>query len=713
MFNTSSAAEADKTSDCDKSPVIVDGQERIRGENGTYMLASTGDAILDLFSSSTRIDSSKLNRTEIEDYNAKLDAALIHCREDDIETIKFFVALCFYTRDVKEKGERTLFDIAFIRLWLFDSNLAKTLVKFIVGTNGTEYFGCWKDLHQIMSLAKKLHLLPEDKYDELFRFFIEFEGEQLLIDWREYIRCKDTDSRPNLSLCAKWAISSGKSFDHELEHNGKSYVANFCEINAKRLNEMSQLAHDAHLDGYKRTVKTTAHIELQKVFRKVKSKLNEVLDTPEQKMCTKQWSSIDISSVPARNMTKHRRAFNNEKTDKERRKDHSDGEEHPYGDRYELPYNAPEVESLLDSLSHEISSPDFADKVAKFWRDRDVMEYCEDADFRKSLDRIICRMNVISTMVSGKKSIHGARSDINDLVTAAWKIQNGGNSYNPDDISSWASFQPDRALLHMQVQDKIKDISATIEKALLEAPTEGVRINLKRVIGLYDVSGSMESGSGSVRPIDVCVGLAYIISQLTCDGKRDPIGITFHERPNLFSIPRYLDFVSALHHIKRQNWGGSTDFAAAYRLILDRAIRFGWTQEDMPEALMVFSDMQFNMATARSLSPFETMYETLKADFNRAEYQLPLLVFWNLNGKYKGQSVGESCPGVITISGYDPAIFKAIAECSSLLTKDVATGEIKAASPLQVMISTLSRERYQPVMQAVIDYYGSETAESS
>jgi len=737
MFSGFRASVAGDYSDSDcesETAVMINGQERIRGENGTYMLSSTGNALLDAFSSSTRIDASKLNRGEVQQFNNKLDAALAHTGDDvaRVDVVKHFAAFCYYTRDVNEKGERTLFDLAFIRLWNYDSKLAKLLVKFIVGNNDVEHFGSWKDLHQILALASstELGLMSDENYDEMFRFFIEFEGDQLLKDWIEFVESRKSGKKPDLSLLAKWLVGARKSFDEKLERNGKSFLANFCEINAGRISQMSQIAHDAKLGatassefgGWKHKVNASNFIGLQKVIRKVKSALNAELETPEQKMCANKWSDIDIGHVPARNMTKHRRAFNAEKAEHDRKTAFFDSDEHPYGDRFSIPDEYESIREKLDALKEQVTDPAYAEKVAEFWADDEVRDACAaSTGLRKVLDRIVCRFNVSSTLVGpGKKSIKGARSDLNDLVTAAWKIRNGNQSFDPANMAAWAGSNADRAVLHAQAQDKIREISEAIEKALAEEiGPDGVRINLKKVMGLFDVSGSMESGSGSVKPMDICVGMAYFISQLTRHQHVDeetgeivveePLGITFEERPQFFQIPGNMDFVSALHYIKGRPWGGSTNFQAAYELILHRAIRYKMDQSQLPEVLMVFSDMQFNQANGRA-SRFETMYETIKRQFEAAGYQLPLLVFWNLNGKYAGQSVGGDCPGVITISGYDPAIFKTIAECGSLVTKDVVTGKVTAASPMEVMIKSLTRERYQPIIKVVTDYFAGDAS---
>ena len=760
MFSNLHASSAeDFSNDSDTAAMIC-------GANGTYSFETTGeellDKLLDVFSSSTRIDGSKPDATELERFKTKLDACLKFGDNtpNDVVTdaVKYFAAHTFYLRDVKEKGERTLFQASFICIWDYDSELAKLLMKFIVGTDGADYFGSWKDLKQIPVLAKNpVFGLTAEKYDELYRYFQGFECAQLLADWTEYVECKrltgsKAGTRPDLSLVAKWTVGAGKHFDEALEHNSKSYVANYCETNFVLIKQMSMIAHDAKIggansanSGWKRTLKPTDFIAQQRVLRKVKSALNTELDTPEQKMCAGKWRDITITHVPARNMTKHRSAFNNEKAKRDRKAGSNAGRctaryiagSHANGDRFEIPDEFREIRyGLLEELKSKIADPEFPTLVAAFLANKSIVAAsAKSEEFRKAIDRIICRFNVVATMVKpvdkDTKTIHGARSDLNDLVVAAWNISGGATRLDPNKIGEWAARFPERALIHTQVQDKIREIEEAIRDSLakqeairvelaaaaaataLEAgiapvpvSVKEIRINFKKAICLADTSDSMLSGTGSVRPLDISVGLAYFLAQLTCDRKsgRLPVGITFETTPHMYQIPMDMDFVSALHYIKGQKWGGSTNVVGAFRLILNWGIENNLTPEQMVECMIIPSDMQFDAAQGRT-SDFETMYETLKREFNAAGYELPLIVFWNLNGSYAGQTVNANTPGVITLSGFDPALFKTMAECESLGTEDVKSGTVTMASPKEVMIKALSRERYLPILELVSNYY--------
>jgi hypothetical protein len=710
----------------------------IIGENGTAMLKSTGDLLLDLFSSSTRIDITKITKqkqkqnqdktktdlinqidlTEINRFNTKLDQCLANYKDlktnkDSLQGLKYFIIHGFYMRDIKEKGERILFDLFYIRLFKYSSELAKELLKFIVGTDDTEYFGSFKDLHQILELASITNI-DKDLYMDMYNSFLEFESKQLYKDWKIYTKYKgdvllkqSQISKPKISLCAKWLVSANKHYDLNLKLNDKSYMTNFCELNAQRIIKMNNLAKSLPCYNWKK-VNSSNYIGLKCVMRKIKSALGAYLDIPEVKMCSKQWSNINISNVPARNMTKHRLAFNNELTPHSRKtQTQCQPQSNLFGDRYLTTDMSEQMVNELTKLCDlMISEPTMAAQNVINFKTKFHNDIMSSNQISTNIDRIICRFNVGATLLNTTKSVHGARSDLNDLIKAARNISNCNLILDPSKINEWVGQYPERALLHKQIHDKIDSIQKAIDDSLTkldqeqndlsheqdqsQPKTKPFKINLKRTIGLYDVSGSMEG-----TPMNICIGMAYCISHLTFDktNNKFPLGITFESKPQFFELKTDMDFVSACHYIQSQPWGSNTNFVAAYKLLLSKAIDNTWTQEQMPQTMIIFSDMQFDQAENRE-SRFETMYQTLKCDFESHGYELPLLVFWNLNGKYNGQSVSSSTIGTITISGYDPSIFKAITESESIISKSV-DGKISSVTPFEMMIKCLNRDRYK------------------
>jgi hypothetical protein len=110
-------------------------------------------------------------------------------------------------------------------------------------------------------------------------------------------------------------------------------------------------------------------------------------------------------------------------------------------------------------------------------------------------------------------------------------------------------------------------------------------------------------------------------------------------------------------------------------LILNQAIKYKVPANEMPTKVIIISDMEFNICCANS-----TNFETISKKFNQSEYQLPSLVFWNVNGRPGNNPIKLKDKNVALISGYSPSVIPAILGDS--------------INPLQIMLNTICKERY-------------------
>ena len=117
--------------------------------------------------------------------------------------------------------------------------------------------------------------------------------------------------------------------------------------------------------------------------------------------------------------------------------------------------------------------------------------------------------------------------------------------------------------------------------------------------------------------------------------------------------------------------------------------------------------MQFDRARGRYNGG--TFMSKIKAKFAAAGYEMPLLVYWNVNagktGIFQETVGGEQC---CMVSGFSPSLFKAVIEGTSyeeetIITKDgeVKTVTVQKLNPLDMMVKTLSDPRYDPVEDAL------------
>jgi len=166
--------------------------------------------------------------------------------------------------------------------------------------------------------------------------------------------------------------------------------------------------------------------------------------------------------------------------------------------------------------------------------------------------------------------------------------------------------------------------------------------------------------------------------------------------------------VEKVEQLRTSDWGGSTNIDAAFTKILDYAKSVGMPQEQMPEVLLVLSDMQFDIATTNhsewekrrmprspknikrmraSQAKAAPIYERAKSAFNEAGYALPRIVFWNLNGEYRSVPVSGTESNVVMVSGFSPSLLKSV-----LAGEDI--------SPWKAMLDTVDSPRYSRISLA-------------
>ncbi|KAI8611489.1 hypothetical protein BC830DRAFT_1068761 [Chytriomyces sp. MP71] len=194
--------------------------------------------------------------------------------------------------------------------------------------------------------------------------------------------------------------------------------------------------------------------------------------------------------------------------------------------------------------------------------------------------------------------------------------------------------------------------------------------DLSSVLVMSDVSGSM-----SGLPMCISIALGILVSQLTSDAWKGLV-MTFETTPRFHTVTGDTLF-EQVESLRYAPWGGSTNFQAALELILETALRHSLEQSAMPKRLIVVSDMQFDMAKGGS----GTNYDTLRRKYDMAGYEVPHLVFWNVNGATSDFPATASTPNVSLISGYSAEVLKCVLQGVKV-------------SPFTTMMNAISDARY-------------------
>jgi hypothetical protein len=185
---------------------------------------------------------------------------------------------------------------------------------------------------------------------------------------------------------------------------------------------------------------------------------------------------------------------------------------------------------------------------------------------------------------------------------------------------------------------------------------------LSNCVAVCDVSGSM-----SGLPMDVCIALGLLVSELSDDPWRGRV-ITFSEHPEIHRIAG--DTLSEkTDFVRNMDWGMNTDFQAVFDKILEVAVGAGLPAEKMVRRVFVFSDMEFDQASGQ---PWETDYEAIVRKFSEAGYGavVPEVVFWNLRDS-KAVPVMAGQKGVALVSGFSKNMLKLFLDGGDILSPRV------------------------------------------
>jgi hypothetical protein len=209
---------------------------------------------------------------------------------------------------------------------------------------------------------------------------------------------------------------------------------------------------------------------------------------------------------------------------------------------------------------------------------------------------------------------------------------------------------------------------------VMEEKMKGVG-KLGKTLVLSDVSGSM-----SGLPMTISVALGILISGSIDHAAFKNFIVTFHESPIFYQVMGET-LKEKVESVSRAPWGGTTDFFKVFKIILDRATEHKLTEKEMPERIVVISDMQFDVAE-RGKTNFQAIDELYK----KHGFKRPQIVFWNVNGRVNEVPVKANIADTALISGYSPDILKAVLNGESLTPKDI-------------MLKALNDSRYDLIVE--------------
>ena len=198
-------------------------------------------------------------------------------------------------------------------------------------------------------------------------------------------------------------------------------------------------------------------------------------------------------------------------------------------------------------------------------------------------------------------------------------------------------------------------------------------------LSVIDTSGSMYcAADGAPKPALISQAMGLYCAE-RCKGVFHNTFITFNSYPTVMQIHGNT-LADKLRYLSNAPWGGSTNLEAVFDLILRTAVNARAKQDEMPSVLYIFSDMEFNQAIRDGN---KTVYENAREKFEEAGYQLPAVVFHNVNSWQMQVLVTAHTRGAALTSG---------ASVHSL--KEKFDGNV---TPMSHMLRVLNGKRYEPI----------------
>lgn len=192
-----------------------------------------------------------------------------------------------------------------------------------------------------------------------------------------------------------------------------------------------------------------------------------------------------------------------------------------------------------------------------------------------------------------------------------------------------------------------------------------------------DTSGSMSCWNN--RPMAVSVSLAMYIAERNKNEAWKDYFISFSRQPKLHKIKG--NTLSERARSVQLGDVDSTNIQGVFDLVLDRAIKNKVPQEEMPQILLIISDMEFDSCAENSSS---TNFEVIRSRYAAANLPMPTLAFWNVASRNTQSPIQFNEQGVVLLSGCSPVVFK------------YALGNCK--TPLEMVYNVVNADRYKVII---------------
>ena len=216
------------------------------------------------------------------------------------------------------------------------------------------------------------------------------------------------------------------------------------------------------------------------------------------------------------------------------------------------------------------------------------------------------------------------------------------------------------------------------EDVIIEAQWKALPNYVKgenNILIMADISGSMYG-----RPMDTSVSLATYFAQRN-KGAYHNLYMTFTDQPHFVELRDGASLAECVKKVWSTDMGFNTNLEAAFNYILKHAVNHRVTNDEMPKALVVVSDMEIDRYIRWNGLDF---VETMKRKFASYGYTMPKLICWNVEAR--NDTFLSKSPDVICVSGQSASTFRELC------------GNLEGKTTWDIMLETLGNKMYDCVV---------------
>lgn len=319
---------------------------------------------------------------------------------------------------------------------------------------------------------------------------------------------------------------------------------------------------------------------------------------------------------------------------------------------------------------------------------------CPEKEYRKILTRLRAKIKIVETSMSQNKwneieYSHVPSRAMNIYRNAFKKHDEDRFNQYIEDVSKGESKINSSTLYPYDIIEKMNlngwsTINVFNYDKVLEEQWKALPNYLEgenNILVMADTSASMQG-----RPLATALGLAIYFAQRN-KGMFKNNFMTFSEKPEFIQFQDNMTLYDIINGIP--SIVANTNIEAAFNKILNVAIKNKINKSEMPKSLIIISDMEFDQGVNINSNysyyekdQYNSLFKHIVQRYNNHGYEMPNVVFWNVDSRNDVYQVSSGYCGVQLASGQSPSVFK------SILNNIGKT-------PYEAMLNVLNSERYK------------------